>query len=101
MALKTLRAYNGSARARRNALNALAYYETVCQTKKSYLSAYEEVLCAEPWSRCSCTLCRTHGIEIAIFRGTERNKRRGFHNLTVLADKMTSLYSLNSRSSRG
>ena len=31
---------------------------------------------------------RQHGIEIAVFRGSERNKRRGFHNLSVLAEKM-------------
>jgi hypothetical protein len=34
----------------------------------------------------------TYGIEIAIFRGSERNKRRGFHNLSVLADRMKSLH---------
>ena len=31
------------------------------------------------------------GIEMVIFRGTERNKRRGFHNLSVLASKMDRL----------
>ena len=41
-----------------------------------------------PWRECHCGLCAEHGIEIAIFRGSERNKRRGFHNLSVLAGKM-------------
>jgi hypothetical protein len=29
---------------------------------------------------------------MAIFRGSERNKRRGFHNLSVLAARMKALH---------
>jgi hypothetical protein len=31
------------------------------------------------------------GVEVIIFRGSERNKRRGFHNLAVFRDRMDSL----------
>lgn len=100
-ALSALRAYDGSPAARRDCLDALDAYETVCQTKKRYIAAYEETLEDAPWRRCSCQLCSKHGIEIAIFRGTERNKRRGFHNLSVLADRMSRLNSKPKRRTDG
>ena len=89
--LAALRAYTGTLITRRAALNALSDYESICHVAKSYLPAYEATLDAAPWTRCPCRICRTYGIEIAIFRGTERNKRRGFHNLSVLAGKMSSV----------
>ncbi len=36
-----------------------------------------------PWKNCDCDICRTAGVEVIIFRGSNRNKRRGFHNLGV------------------
>ncbi|GAA1541643.1 tRNA-guanine transglycosylase DpdA [Kribbella lupini] len=101
--LKALRGFDGSQESRRVALSALAEYELLCQTaKKSYITEYDRTLQAAPWSDCACTLCRELGIEIAIFRGTERNKRRGFHNLSVLAAKMESLPAKpTQRSNRG
>lgn len=36
-----------------------------------------------PWKRCSCDVCRSIGVEVIIFRSSNRNKRRGFHNLGV------------------
>lgn len=90
-ALRALRAFDGSSASRRACLDALGEYEVVCQSKKSYLTVYDETLEAAPWRRCPCTICREHGVEIAIFRGTERNKRRGFHNLSVLQERMARL----------
>lgn len=90
-ALRALRSFNGSGPSHRACLDALGEYEVVCQSKKSYLDVYAETLTAAPWRDCPCTICRQHGVEIAIFRGTERNKRRGFHNLSVLQDRMSRL----------
>jgi hypothetical protein len=36
-----------------------------------------------PWKNCGCAICRSAGVEVIIFRGSNRNKRRGFHNLGV------------------
>jgi hypothetical protein len=36
-----------------------------------------------PWERCSCPICSKIGIEVLLFRGSNRNKRRGMHNLDV------------------
>lgn len=44
---------------------------------------YRETLQARPWEDDLCTICRTIGHHAIIFRGSERNRRRGFHNLDV------------------
>jgi hypothetical protein len=36
-----------------------------------------------PWKQCECDICRIVGVEVIIFRSSNRNKRRGFHNLHV------------------
>lgn len=36
-----------------------------------------------PWKRCACDICKSIGVEVIIFRASNRNKRRGFHNLGV------------------
>jgi len=86
--LRRLRAFDVASVAISSVLEVLGEYEVITKSKKSYLPAYERTLEATPWKACDCRLCDRHGIEIAIFRGTERNKRRGFHNLSVMAKKM-------------
>jgi hypothetical protein len=36
-----------------------------------------------PWERCRCPICHAIGVEVAVFRGNNRNRRRGFHNVHV------------------
>lgn len=36
-----------------------------------------------PWKRCPCDICQKDGIQVAIFQGNNRNRRRGFHNTYV------------------
>lgn len=64
------------------------YEELADPTKASYLERYERLLTDQPWKSCTCNLCEAHGIDIVIFRGSERNKRRGFHNVSVLGRKV-------------
>lgn len=45
---------------------------------------YERTLRDRPWESCSCSVCRTIGIDVVIFRGSNRNKRRGAHNTAML-----------------
>lgn len=52
---------------------------------------YRRTLEERPWSRCGCPICKSLSIEVVIFRGSNRNKRRGIHNLGVfkaLVDSM-------------
>ncbi|TCK97119.1 tRNA-guanine transglycosylase DpdA [Paraburkholderia sp. BL9I2N2] len=43
----------------------------------------ERTLEDAPWKRCNCSICNKAGVEVIIFRSSNRNKRRGFHNLGV------------------
>ena len=36
-----------------------------------------------PWKKCGCPICKKDGIQVVIFRGNNRNRRRGFHNTYV------------------
>lgn len=44
---------------------------------------YFRTLYDRPWKNCSCAVCRALSIEVVIFRASNRNKRRGIHNLLV------------------
>lgn len=46
---------------------------------------------AQPWLRCKCRICSELGIEVLIFRASNRNKRRGFHNLSVFHEHVSKL----------
>ena len=46
-------------------------------------NVYAETLRDRPWERCNCRVCRESGVEAVIFRTSNRNKRRGIHNLHV------------------
>lgn len=45
--------------------------------------AYIRTLGDRPWENCGCRVCRETGVEALIFRSSNRNKRRGIHNLHV------------------
>lgn len=68
----------------------LREYETLYDPKKDHTVAYREVLEARPWRDCPCTICRALGYHVILFRGSERNRRRGFHNLWVFYRRLMS-----------
>lgn len=49
---------------------------------------YHRTLSERPWRQCQCTICKAIGINVIIFRGAERNRRRGFHNIQVLYTRL-------------
>jgi hypothetical protein len=49
---------------------------------------YHEVLSDQPWKNCSCSVCKGVGVEVIIFRGNNRNRRRGFHNTYVFYNQL-------------
>jgi queuine/archaeosine tRNA-ribosyltransferase len=51
--------------------------------RRSRIDRYREVLEAAPWKECGCDICRKLGHHVILFRGAERNRRRGFHNIYV------------------
>ncbi len=51
---------------------------------ESMTAKYKRTLVDRPWRHCKCNFCRQLGIHILIFRGANRNKRRGAHNTLML-----------------
>lgn len=52
---------------------------------------YQRTLEATPWKRCDCRICQSARVDIIIFRASNRNKRRGIHNLNVFHNYLKSL----------
>ena len=70
-------------------LKALRAYDDLCdEHRKDRSEAYRETLEDRPWKSCRCGICERAGIDVALFRGAERNKRRGFHNLYVFSQRL-------------
>ncbi|HAS8178165.1 TPA: tRNA-guanine transglycosylase [Vibrio vulnificus] len=81
-ALCALRLYEKRQLSLEDTINAISEYEQLVLGRDSYLnSEYRRTLQDRPWEMCGCNICKHVGIEALIFRGSERNKRRAFHNL--------------------
>jgi hypothetical protein len=88
-ALSAVRAYSAETGTLTAALDTLRAYEAIHDTSgRDRTLVYQDFLAARPWQKCPCAVCKKWGVEVAIFRGTERNKRRGFHNLWVFHQMM-------------
>jgi hypothetical protein len=64
-------------------LDDLDRYIGLIDEKGAWRAKNERMLRERPWTKCVCRICTESGIEIALFRGANRNRRRGFHNLVV------------------
>lgn len=87
-ALRTLRAYDRDEAGLDEAVAALRAFEEIWDRRHDRSDRYRATLAARPWQDCRCGVCDEAGIEVAIFRGSERNKRRGFHNLAVFRQEL-------------
>lgn len=56
--------------------------------KRDLKERYKRTLQSRVWEKCSCEICRRVGVDVMIFRGANRNKRRGFHNLKMFYDRI-------------
>jgi hypothetical protein len=63
-------------------------YERLYHNGPSHAEKYRETLLAAPWKECECDICKRIGINVVLFRGAERNRRRGFHNLFVFNQRL-------------
>jgi hypothetical protein len=89
--LTALRGYDTGAVKMDDVLTALQEYSEIFgvgKKSKDYTSAYSEVLTEAPWKECQCGICAKAGIDVIIFRGSERNKRRGFHNIYAFRQRL-------------
>jgi hypothetical protein len=74
-----------------SAVDELRSYENLWSGKKDDSERYRHTLAMKPWEKCPCTICSQLGVHVVIFRGADRNRRRGFHNLFVLHQKLSKL----------
>jgi len=68
-------------------LDALITYDdqlTRSSDARSLRDRYEQTLRDRPWRKCECPFCKSAGIHVLIFRGANRNRRRGAHNTLML-----------------
>jgi hypothetical protein len=101
--LKTLRAFDRNEASIDETLEAIISYNVFLESSlhdnvaiRDKLSEklnplYRETLQARPWKSCVCPICKTAGIEVIIFRGSNRNRRRGMHNLFVYHNRVKQL----------
>ncbi len=71
----------------REVLDAVIEYDerlTRSSDVRSLRATYKRTLIDRPWRRCDCPFCKQAGIHVLIFRGANRNKRRGAHNTLML-----------------
>lgn len=69
-------------------LESLLEYERWHAPGRDCRQDYQTTLAARPWESCGCRICQAIGVEVILFRGLNRNKRRGFHNLHVFYEKL-------------
>ncbi|MEX3990826.1 tRNA-guanine transglycosylase DpdA [Paraburkholderia sp. EG286A] len=94
-ALTSLRKFDGGSGKAKDALEAVMDYQRFLtlgdghpvekheRELKKMRALIERTLEDAPWKRCRCSICSKAGVEVIIFRSSNRNKRRGFHNLGV------------------
>jgi hypothetical protein len=82
-------------------IDAVSAYNELLGDLKDRSLAYRETLEARPWKACSCAVCKEIGVEVIIFRGADRNRRRGFHNLSVFAQRLSRDLSVRSVTKNG
>ena len=72
-------------------LESVNQYSALLERKKTYnhlSETHQELLSERPWKKCKCKVCKDAGINIVVFRGANRNRRRGFHNTWVFYHKI-------------
>lgn len=80
-ALDVLRLYDkGQVSLEETLETVLVYDDFVGDGRQAHADLYSHVLEDQPWKHCDCPICKECGIEVIIFRGNNRNRRRGFHN---------------------
>lgn len=90
-ALRALHRYAERRQSLDSTLEAIQQYDTILNRSENHdnhdddlLGAYRKTLINRPWEKCACPICSSLGIDVVIFRGYNRNKRRGAHNTLML-----------------
>ena len=79
--LELLRTYEKGEASLDKTVKAVLDFERAVGKESNLERHYRKTLTEKPWKKCDCEICQELGIEVIIFRGNNRNRRRGFHNL--------------------
>ena len=82
--LKQAAAYGATGKGLDPFLLTLHEYNELFDGRKNRTEMYRRTLADAPWRKCRCAICKAIGIHVVLFRGAERNRRRGFHNLATI-----------------
>lgn len=89
LCLTTLKSFDEGRASVKRAVDALRAYADIHDPDgKDRSESYREVLEDAPWKNCKCDVCRAIGHHVVMFRGAERNRRRGFHNIAILYERL-------------
>jgi Queuine tRNA-ribosyltransferase len=103
ISLRTLRAYDDGKASIDETLEAVLSYNIFLESSlqdnsesrdklaKKLEPLYRNTLQDRQWKYCECPICKQIGIEVIIFRGSNRNRRRGMHNLFVYHNRIQQL----------
>jgi hypothetical protein len=86
-ALDSIRAYDNGGATLSQTLDAVLTYDRLFGEKRDHEAWYRRTLEDKPWQKCNCEICTQIEVEVIIFRGNNRNRRRGFHNVKIFYDQ--------------
>jgi hypothetical protein len=70
----------------------MAYDDLMGGNRNGHEKLIQNTLEDRPWEKCQCKICKECGVEVIIFRGNNRNRRRGFHNTKIFYDQFCRLF---------
>ena len=79
--LQAVKAYDADDESLDNTVEILRQYEQLHRPQGDMSEFYRDTLRDRPWRKCPCEVCTQLGYHVVLFRGAERNRRRGFHNI--------------------
>lgn len=83
--------FDNTASTMREVLESVNEYGPLLQRRgedNHFIEKHTALLRDRPWTKCRCPFCRSAGINVVVFRGASRNKRRGLHNTWVFYHKV-------------
>lgn len=93
--LKLMRDYDNNKTDIDTVLNKILEYDILLGEGRDNGHHIRKTLQDKPWQKCPCKICKEIGVETIIFRGNNRNRRRGFHNTVFFYDKLIKINQLN------
>lgn len=89
--LSLIRSYDQGDAEIEEVLEALLWYDNLMGDTRKHAAHYTKTLKDKPWQKCDCRICKQWGVEVIIFRGNNRNRRRGFHNTRMFYDQLQNI----------